>query len=246
MFCSTFHHLTYFHANRILEAISPEADSLNGEETDDFDSTETASIIISSNGRPPSSMSSSSAINYESYRRRLLPLQDLELRLIQQLSDPEDNDENEATRLPAASSSSSTPPRDPYYTNGGPTSGGIATSSSYPQAGPSYDPRMVPRISIPTGARSSPASPTSPASLSSQFEIAVPTGSKWKKVLSPLRIQSPKTPHSGEVHGWWEDPDDPVHVVHMCAPAMSELWRDPKVRQRLAERRLRLEESSGL
>ena len=55
-----------------------------------------------------------------------------------------------------------------------------------------------------------------------------------------------KGPHGGELNGWWEDPDDPVHVLNRCAPVIAELWRDPKVRQKLTEKRLRLEESSGL
>ena len=46
--------------------------------------------------------------------------------------------------------------------------------------------------------------------------------------------------------GWWEDPDDPVHTLNRCAPVMNELWRDPKVRSTLHEKRIRLEESSGL
>ncbi|KAG5219673.1 G-alpha-domain-containing protein [Salix suchowensis] len=60
------------------------------------------------------------------------------------------------------------------------------------------------------------------------------------------KSKSPKTAHSGEIEGWWEDPDDPVHALHASAPAMLELWRDPQVTARLREKRLRLEESSGL
>jgi guanine nucleotide-binding protein alpha-1 subunit len=60
------------------------------------------------------------------------------------------------------------------------------------------------------------------------------------------RSKSPKSPHSGEIEGWWEDPDDPVHVLNACGPAMSDLWRDKQVRARLEEKHLRLEESSGL
>ena len=59
-------------------------------------------------------------------------------------------------------------------------------------------------------------------------------------------MKSPKSPHSGELEGWWEDPDDPVHILNKCAPAMLDLWKDENVKQRLAEKRLRLEESSGL
>jgi len=58
-------------------------------------------------------------------------------------------------------------------------------------------------------------------------------------------MKSPKSPHSGELEGWWEDPDDPVHILNKCASAMLDLWKDPNVKQRLVEKRLRLEESSG-
>jgi hypothetical protein len=30
-------------------------------------------------------------------------------------------------------------------------------------------------------------------------------------------MKSPKSPHSGELEGWWEDPDDPVHILNKCA-----------------------------
>jgi len=68
----------------------------------------------------------------------------------------------------------------------------------------------------------------------------------WKKGFTfGGKSKSPKTPNSGEIEGWWEDPEDPVHALHACQSAMQELWRDPKVRQRLREKRIRLEESSG-
>ena len=77
-------------------------------------------------------------------------------------------------------------------------------------------------------------------------ELTLPTGSKWKKNFALGRISSQKSAHSGELQGWWEDPGDPVHVLNGCAAGMAEMWRDPAVRERLAERRIRLEESSGL
>ena len=82
--------------------------------------------------------------------------------------------------------------------------------------------------------------------MSSTHELALPTRSNWRDRFAFGKIQSPKSAHSGELEGWWEDPNDPVHTVNRCAPVMSELWRDPKVHQRLAEKRIRLEESSGL
>jgi guanine nucleotide-binding protein subunit alpha len=75
----------------------------------------------------------------------------------------------------------------------------------------------------------------------------VHTSRNWKKSFSlGNSSKSPKSAHSGEIEGWWEDPDDPVHTLHACAPHMQEMWRDKNVRQRLREKRIRLEESSGL
>jgi len=59
------------------------------------------------------------------------------------------------------------------------------------------------------------------------------------------RSKSPKSEHSGEIEGWWEDPDDPVHVINACAPIMLELWYDPAVRQRIKEEGIFLEDTSG-
>ncbi|KAH9949326.1 G-alpha-domain-containing protein [Amylocystis lapponica] len=207
---------------RILDAIASDPDATNGlDDIDDYDSMETASIIITANGRPASSLAGAAVPGFEGYLKRLTPLLELEVRLIQQLSDhEEDNDEQEATHLPSLTPASS---------SGGAPGGGD-------------EGRALPRITIPNGARarSPPTSPESPG-----MELAVSTTSNWKKAFALGKIQSPKSAHSGELVGWWEDPDDPVHVLNRCAPVMSELWRDPCVRQRLAERRLRLEESSG-
>ncbi|KAF7347557.1 hypothetical protein MVEN_01512100 [Mycena venus] len=78
-------------------------------------------------------------------------------------------------------------------------------------------------------------------------EVTVHTSTNWKKAFSlgGSKSKSPKSPNSGEIEGWWEDPDDPVHTLHACAPYMQEMWRDQNVRQRLREKRIRLEESSG-
>ncbi|CDO77298.1 hypothetical protein BN946_scf184753.g48 [Trametes cinnabarina] len=237
---------------RILEAIAPEDNTAIDD--DDFgDSSDTASIIISGSGRPSSSLVGSQP-NYEHYRRRLAPLMELEQRLINMLSDPVDNDEHEATHLPPSSSL----PADAH------TLHHAGSMASIHHAGA----RPAPRITIPTASTSasssssfaysssqssgnpfmSPRSPTSPATSmmsSGSNELSVRTGSNWKKHFAFPRIQSPKTPESGEVEGWWEDPNDPVHTLNSCRAAMSELWRDPKVRHRLDEKRIRLEESSG-
>ena len=78
-----------------------------------------------------------------------------------------------------------------------------------------------------------------------KMSFVVSRSSRWKEVFA-LGAMSAKHENSGELKGWWEDPGDPVHVLNRCARAMNELWRDPAVRERLAEKRIRLEESSGL
>ncbi|KAJ7916969.1 guanine nucleotide binding protein, alpha subunit [Mycena leptocephala] len=83
-----------------------------------------------------------------------------------------------------------------------------------------------------------------PNTLQTQGQISTstsPTSSIAKEVAS----KSPKSEYSDEIQGWWEDPDDPVHTLHACAPYMQEMWRDPSVRRCLQEKRIRLEESSG-
>ncbi|OSD01148.1 G-alpha-domain-containing protein [Trametes coccinea BRFM310] len=240
---------------RILEAIAPE-DNTTIDDDDFGDSSETASIIISGSGRPSSSLAGSQP-NYEHYRRRLAPLMEMEQRLINMLSDPEDNEGQEATHLPP-SSSFAADARTLHHAN---------SLASLTHAGG----RPAPRITIPPASTSassssfaqlssyassqsssnpltSPRSPTSPATSmmsSGSNELSVRTGYNWKKPFALSRIQSPKTPDSGEVQGWWEDPNDPVHTLNACRAAMSDLWRDPKVRHRLEEKRIRLEESSG-
>lgn len=69
------------------------------------------------------------------------------------------------------------------------------------------------------------------------WKIAFPLGGKSK---------SPKSAYTREIEGWWEDPDDPVHTLHAAAPAMLELWRDEAVRSQLREKKIWIEESSGL
>lgn len=216
---------------RVLEALAPELDQLD--EHDDLDSGEAETdIIITSNGRPPSAILGTRVANYEDFRRRLAPLADLEERLTRLLAAP---DEDEPTHLPDSHSS-----RDGSrnYHNGDFANG--------------FTGRPSPTITIPT------IPPYKSAFLARSVstgghdlrgkEVAV-RSEDWKRTFQ-LRLgyksKSPKTPKSGEIEGWWEDPDDPVHTLHPCAKAMADLWADPQVRQRLQEKRLRLEESSGL
>ncbi|EKM61835.1 uncharacterized protein PHACADRAFT_248702 [Phanerochaete carnosa HHB-10118-sp] len=210
---------------RILDAISPEADAAHNGVDDDYEeATEPATIVISArNGHGhagAAAQQSRGGIPFERYVRNLAPLLDIEHRLLTQLSDPEDNVDKEATHLPRAGSSSS---------NGARAYEGEVSGE------------VLPRIVIPaSGSHSLPTSPVTPGT-----EPSVRTTSNWKKAFSLGRIQSPKNVHSGELQGWWEDPEDPVHIINRCAPYIAELWRDKRVRQKLTERRIRLEESSG-
>lgn len=230
--------------HRILDALSPEPEI--ADEHDDGDSLETASVIISSNGRPPSAISGTKVPNYDIYRQRLQPLVELEERLTRLLSSP---DEDEATHLgpprpnwesyaPLANGKS---PANEIGRNGRPT-----PTIYIPQSNPPYSSPVTP-MNRSANSSSQLPSPTGSAGGKSKKEVSVHTSTNWKKAFAlGGKSKSPKSAHSGEIEGWWEDPEDPVHALNASAPAMLELWKDPKVRQRLQEKRLRLEESSGL
>ncbi|KAF7783955.1 hypothetical protein Agabi119p4_120 [Agaricus bisporus var. burnettii] len=210
---------------RILEALAPESDALD--EHDDLDSAEAgADLVISSNGRPPSAILGTRVAKYEEYRRRLAPLVELEERLTRLLAAP---DEDEAVRLPSSRPSLDSA-RHSYRSS-------FESNSHIGKPTPTIIiPQRHPQIQRSVSANGSDARPK---------ELAVRSGD-WKRVFS-LRMgyKSPKTPKSGEIEGWWVDPDDPVHTLHSCARAMLELWADSQVRIRLDEKRLRLQESSG-
>ncbi|KAH9973363.1 guanine nucleotide binding protein, alpha subunit [Lactifluus volemus] len=76
-------------------------------------------------------------------------------------------------------------------------------------------------------------------------EYAVRTTSNWKRALTLRRSRSNRTSTSTSTP-WWEDPSDPVHVLDRCRDAMTRLWKDEWVRRYLVEKRIRLQESSGL
>ncbi|THU96855.1 G-alpha-domain-containing protein [Dendrothele bispora CBS 962.96] len=225
---------------RILEALPLEDD----EEEHDEDSLETATVIISARGRPPSAITGTRVPNYEDYRQRLEPLAELEERLTRLLSCPEEED---PVRLPPSSRSNGynvTPNGDILVTNGRPTPTILIPDRNQSQSLPVSP--LNGHGSSPTSQPSSQPSPIGSGSSSRSKEVAVHTSTNWKKAFSlGSRSKSPKTPHSGEIEGWWEDPDDPVHALNACAPAMQDLWRDPLVKKRLQEKKIRLEESSG-
>jgi hypothetical protein len=205
---------------RILDAISPD----NEDDDNELDSTP----------RPRHGRRQSTRVaEYEQYRRALEPLRELEERLIRMLSSP---DEDEPTRVPPAR----------LDWNNGTTGQGTVTKKGRP----------APVITIPARQPSFPLSPVSPtsspgasssgSSKSKQSEVSVHYRSNWKKAFSlGNKIKSPKSAHTNEIEGWWDDPSDPVHVLHACVQPMIALWKDTNVKQRLREKGLRIEESGG-
>jgi hypothetical protein len=234
----------------ILEAISPETD----DQDHDGDLFETAAAIMSSNIRRLTV--SPRVPKYEDYRHGLEPLIELEERLTKLLSTPK---EEEPTKM-------SPNPGDwrrygHYDEYDGYHAGPSLVNTNCRPSPTVYIPSFLP----PTKSVSLPASPqtastvsdhslphTSPSALSTSSkskhkEVAVHTTTNWKRALTlGGSAKSPKSENSGEIAGWWEDPDDPVHVLNAMAQPMLDLWRDKYVRRMLKEKRLRLEESSGL
>lgn len=207
------------------------------DDNDDEDySPETASVIISASGRPPSAILGTRVSKYDHYRRLLEPLADLEEKLFQMLSSP---DEDEATQLGPLR------PHWEHYAN-------FYKNENVPPSGPHSASRptiVIPEHSsrgLPISYRSSTGNIQPPPPPLKAKEIVIHTSKNWKKPFALGKSKSPKSPHTGEIEGWWEDPEDPVHVLNACAPTMLELWRDPQVRKVLQEKRLRLEETSGL
>ncbi|EIN14248.1 G-alpha-domain-containing protein [Punctularia strigosozonata HHB-11173 SS5] len=221
------------HQNGLQNGLSDEVD---------VDSIDAASVIISAEPRSPSSLSFSPIPNFERYRRRLSPLLELETKLIHQLSSPDDDDDGEATRLdpPPVASSSQQQVVFPPWNN-------ADANHSSPHLSAAMSGLT---INTAVAANGRPSPPLSPSPSTPRSELTLHSTSTWRKALSlggrMLRgPQNPQNDYSNEVRGWWEDPDDPVHILNACSVTMVELWQDPNVRRRLQERRLRLEESSG-
>jgi hypothetical protein len=227
--------------HRILEAISPDPDEPLVVPATSLSQTSFAQPGPSSSTWPSAAFEdAASADRYAAYAARLAPLAELEDRLIAMLS--EDADDNEATRLADGSAPG-------WLTNGnGNGSIGSAHSSSGSGASAPPTPGGAVRPTIQLDTHSLPASPAARSPVARGVEVAVRTTSNWKQALAELSRRNLKStsPHGGEVLGWWENPDDPVHVLFRCQRDMHALWADPWVRGRLGERRIRLEESSGL
>jgi guanine nucleotide-binding protein subunit alpha len=214
---------------RILDAVSDQPDEVEDQET--------ASGFVISATRQSSVISVTKVPKYPQYRHALEPLRELEERLIRMLSSPNEDEPTHTTP---------SKPDWSIYANG----------NSNVQVTVDKNGRPAPCITIPPSWTSSPLSPStslpSPggssnsSSKSKNVEVSVHHTSNWKKAFSlGNRIKSPKSAHTNEIEGWWDDPSDPVHVLNSCAQPMLALWKDPNVKQRLREKRIRVEEGSG-
>ncbi|CAG7848096.1 SubName: Full=Related to guanine nucleotide-binding protein alpha-4 subunit {ECO:0000313/EMBL:CCA75894.1} [Serendipita indica DSM 11827] len=171
----------------------------------DYDYDDRASVLSSPalDGRRPSinlNISDAEMHAFSSLRSTLSPLLVLEDRLINLLSDP-DEESGEATHFSEQAS--------PIYPTGQNHVGGRSK------------------------------------------EVWVQNGRNaggWKRALGKLgrrRDTLSSNGHAGGTVNWTMDPDDPIHVLRQCLPDMEALWQDPRVRNVLRARRIRLEESPG-
>ena len=105
--------------------------------------------------------------------------------------------------------------------------------------------------SRPSSARSRPSSAAAGARLvplgagAAPREVSVNSASAWKGAFGRLvGRDSADTLDGGAAE--CADPADPGAVLHACAEDMAALWADPVVRELLDERKVRLQEMSGL
>lgn len=147
----------------------------------------------------------------EKYAKRLAPLMVLEQRLMRQLSFPEEDDDpssaafNDASATNASSGSGRQPW--PWSVSQVPTppKRNLRTSSSSAYAS---------TFALSTSPSSiSPAASSATVSVSKSGELALRPGRS--RCVSGTR--SPKSPHTNEMSGGWEDADDPVHVWGMMS-----------------------------
>ncbi|KAJ7752196.1 hypothetical protein DFH07DRAFT_745128, partial [Mycena maculata] len=189
-----------------------------------LDALQPETDIVDENGggdslETASAISGKTVANYEGYRRRLQPLMQLEDHLIRLLRSPEEDEPIHFCPWKG---------QDP---NGPPT-----PTILIPPSTPSLS----------HGTASSKSSPMSVHGHKSN-EVTVHAATNWKEAFwLGKRSKRRNGAHSGEIEGWWEDPDDPVHTMYDCATCMREMWADENVRQRLRRKGIRLEESSGL
>ncbi|CCO33112.1 Guanine nucleotide-binding protein alpha-4 subunit [Rhizoctonia solani AG-1 IB] len=73
-------------------------------------------------------------------------------------------------------------------------------------------------------------------------EVAVRSGSTWKKALNTFKG---KRDDDDDAYTW-DDPNDPGHTIFALREDMLGLWRDPFVQDVLHKQRLQLEHTAGL
>ena len=159
---------------------------MHDDDDDDDENAEVATGIISLTSDTPSS----SCHEIRGSHNRSVILLIFEQKLITVSSDGEVNEEREATLLT--------------------TTWGASSPGFVPNLKTPLDlTRSLELVIPPTAIQPSPNLPLSPQSLQD-----VKTTSNWKTAL-PLggQMKSLKSPHSGELERWWQDPANPVHIL---------------------------------
>lgn len=213
---------------RILEALTlAELDSSERDSSDALfsPSSPPGSPTPMSPRRPSLALAADELAAFSRFRYSLSPLLTVEDRLIRLLSDP-DEDSGEATHLD----------RLPWNTVEPNPNGGSAFG-----ARPDNLPTGYVQVDPPTSTRTA---------FRGTDNREVWVGGGWKRALGKLSKKkssnSINARHSkrGGVD-WSQDPDDPIHVLMGCKNDMAALWNDPRVREVLRKRRVRIEESPG-
>lgn len=79
----------------------------------------------------------------------------------------------------------------------------------------------------------------------SSKEIYVRSGAPWKRAVAKLRGSANTAASPERTSDFAKADDEPANVLIAHKLDMITLWRDPEIREVLARRKLRLEESSG-
>jgi hypothetical protein len=77
-------------------------------------------------------------------------------------------------------------------------------------------------------------------------EAVVNSNVGWKDAFARMLDVDPQASMDELPHDWDSHADDPGNVLSACAADIKTLWSDPIVRQLLIERKVRLEDMSGL
>ena len=86
---------------------------------------------------------------------------------------------------------------------------------------------------------------TPPLSGKARFkELTVHSTTQWKVAFGKILTSRTSVDSGADID--WDNPNDPGIVLNACAEDIIKLWNDPTVKELLNERKIRLEDMSGL